>query len=261
MPAELLKFRCYRCNQLLAVAATRAGTVVACPRCKADLQIPAVDSESKAEGGKGARRERGGTATSISLSNSAISLSDPATSLSNPATSPSNPAISKSNEPEVPGFLTEIAAAIPPEVAELRPEDLRVEAEVFQSITREAMPPPPPPLISPPVVDVPPPFPVLDSKPKPMPELSSLFAPAPQPIAPRPVPDAGSAATGESRAFVPPIEIEPPSVRAAGVVTRRPHEVILPASVVLVCEIFALVGLAFSFIAGLMIGHFLWKVH
>jgi phage FluMu protein Com len=253
MPAELLKFRCYRCNQLLAVAATRAGTVVACPRCKADLQIPGADAESKAEGGKGGRRERGGTAASISLSNAAIPLSDAETSLSNPA-------VPKSNEPEVPGFLTEIAAAIPPEVAELRPEDLRVEAEVFQSITREAIPPPPP-SISPSVVEVPPPFPVLDSKLKPMPELSNLFAPAPQPIAPSPAPDTGSAATGESRAFVPPIEIEPPSVRAAGVVTRRPHEVILPASVVLVCEIFALVGLAFSFIAGLMIGHFLWKVH
>src|SRR5262249_34367603 len=110
MPAELLKFRCYRCNQLLAVAPARAGTGVACPRCKAELQIPAVESEVKVGAERTTRRERGGGGGS-------------------------NAATSQPNAPEIPSFMAEIAAAIPPEVAELRPEDLRVEAEVFGSIT------------------------------------------------------------------------------------------------------------------------------
>jgi hypothetical protein len=70
-------------------------------------------------------------------------------------------------------------------------------------------------------------------------------------------------AASEPKGIVPPIEIEPPSVRSrpAGAEIRRSHEVILPASVVLACEIFILVGLALSFIAGLMVGHFVWTGH
>jgi hypothetical protein len=37
--------------------------------------------------------------------------------------------------------------------------------------------------------------------------------------------------------------------------------VILPASVVLAWSLFVLLGIALSFIAGLMVGHFLWKPH
>ncbi len=251
MPAELLKFRCYRCNQLLAVAPSRAGTVVACPRCKADLQIPAVEPASRAEGEKGARRERAGAVAS----NAATSISLPPISM--PSAAPAQASAS-----ELPTFLAEIAAAIPPEVAELRPEDLRVEAEVFESTTREPLPQSPPAPIPPQAVDAPMSFPAVESTPeRAPPELARLFAPAPQPAEPSPERLPPSAVTGDSQAFVPPIEIEPPSVRAAGQEIRRSHEVILPASVVLVCEIFVLVGLAFSFIAGLMIGHFIWKVH
>jgi hypothetical protein len=36
--------------------------------------------------------------------------------------------------------------------------------------------------------------------------------------------------------------------------------VTVPASVVLMWSLFGLAGLAFSFVAGLMIGHFLWKM-
>ncbi len=47
--AERLKIRCYRCNQLLAVAPNKAGTVVACPKCKADLLIPRPDPQPPAD--------------------------------------------------------------------------------------------------------------------------------------------------------------------------------------------------------------------
>jgi hypothetical protein len=164
--------------------------------------------------------------------------------------------------------LTDIAAAIPPEVADLRPEDLRVEAEVFQSITRE---PPAPPARAPlakerqvpaPAREAPQPFPVQDPKPELTPaELSSLFAPTRPPVELTPAPIVPPLSTGEPQAIVPPIEIEPPSVRPSAVETRRPFEVVLPASVVLMWSVFVLVGIALSFIAGLMIGHFLWKMH
>jgi hypothetical protein len=158
--------------------------------------------------------------------------------------------------------MAEIAAAIPPEVAELRPEDLRVEAEVFESITREPSPPPTPVPVPPPRVEAPPPLSVPNAKLELTPaELSGLFAPKPQPTEPAPSPLQSLPAGSESKGFVPPIEIEPPSVRAPGTEIRRTHEVILPASVVLACEIFILVGLALSFIAGLMVGHFIWTAH
>ena len=48
-PAERLKIRCYRCNQLLAVMPGKAGTVVACPKCKADLLIPRPEPEQPAD--------------------------------------------------------------------------------------------------------------------------------------------------------------------------------------------------------------------
>ena len=238
MPAELLKFRCYRCNQLLAVAPARAGTVVACPRCKADLQIPAAESASTVDTEKPARRTRAGTVTS-------------------------NAATSNTGAPEFPSFLAEGGAAIPPEVAELRPEDLRVEAEVFASITRDAVPLPQSPMQMPlpPFEPASPPH-VEDRTSELTPsELSNLFAPTPQPSEPSPVALQMPAEVSEPRAFVPPIEIEPPSILAAGTEIRRSMEVILPASVVLAWSLFVLVGIGLSFIAGLLVGHFLWKVH
>ncbi len=58
---------------------------------------------------------------------------------------------------------------------------------------------------------------------------------------------------------IPPIEIEPPSILPPGAEVRRVREVVLPASVVLAWSLFVLAGIAMSFLAGLLIGHFLWK--
>ena len=39
MSDDHLRFRCYRCNQLLGVSSRRAGTVTSCPKCAAE-QLP-----------------------------------------------------------------------------------------------------------------------------------------------------------------------------------------------------------------------------
>ena len=44
-----------------------------------------------------------------------------------------------------------------------------------------------------------------------------------------------------------------------GTANRPIREVVLPASVVLAWSLFVLAAIALSFLAGLLVGHFLWK--
>lgn len=43
MPVEKVRFRCFKCNQLLAISPARIGTIVACPRCEERLIVPDPD--------------------------------------------------------------------------------------------------------------------------------------------------------------------------------------------------------------------------
>src|SRR5205823_2178402 len=112
MPAERLKVRCYRCNQLLAVAPSKAGSIVACPKCKAELLITSSEPQTTGEGPSGP----GAAGAKSAFTKASTSILPPG---------------------QLPTFLEEIAAAIPPEVADLRPEDLRVEAEFFENLTHQ----------------------------------------------------------------------------------------------------------------------------
>ena len=38
--AEPIRFRCFQCNKLLGVSRSKAGAVVACPQCSAELVVP-----------------------------------------------------------------------------------------------------------------------------------------------------------------------------------------------------------------------------
>ena len=58
---------------------------------------------------------------------------------------------------------------------------------------------------------------------------------------------------------IPPIEIEPTSLRTTDRELPPLREVVLPASVVLAWSLFGLIGIATSFIAGLMVGHYFWR--
>ncbi|MDR3619264.1 MAG: hypothetical protein P4L85_07935 [Paludisphaera borealis] len=44
---EPIKFRCYQCNKLLGVPARKVGSIVACPRCQAELQVPRLESATE----------------------------------------------------------------------------------------------------------------------------------------------------------------------------------------------------------------------
>jgi hypothetical protein len=42
-----IRFRCHHCNQLMGIARRKAGTMVQCPTCRAELVVPQPDSEDK----------------------------------------------------------------------------------------------------------------------------------------------------------------------------------------------------------------------
>jgi hypothetical protein len=160
-------------------------------------------------------------------------------------------------------LLDEIAAVIPPEVADLRPEDLRVEAEFFESLTREPTPTarsepfpfPAMPIDSPEPPNFPSPGVAIAESQESGPGLALESSAGTREILDKPPPiPAPQAGLG-----IPPIEIEPPTILPPGVEIRRVREVVLPASVVLAWSLFVLAAVAMSFLAGLMIGHFLWK--
>lgn len=238
MAVERLKIRCYQCNQLLAVSPNRAGTVVACPKCKADLLIPRQETLSKGDGDGDDPGLAGNPSSSVKAPSSA-------------AGSPS--ALSESSP-----FMAEIAAMIPPELAALRPEDLRVEAEFFETLTNE----PPVALHSHGSLPVPPIVLVGNAAGDSgdtgfaQPRLRTApIAATPSPIAappPLPVP--------RVNVVVPPIQLDTSPILPPTTEARRIREVTLPATVVLAWSVFVLASVAMSFIAGLMIGHFLWRM-
>ena len=126
-------------------------------------------------------------------------------------------------KPTVPVGLDEMAAAIPADLIDLRPEDLRVEAEFFQSLTRAPEPPnepepapwaapgpaapfpgvetgfPAAPASSPPAIETPASAVPAHRSPPGDPSAFPSLAPTPPLLAP-------------ASPVVPPIEIEPPSL-------------------------------------------------
>jgi len=245
--AERLKVRCYRCNQLLAVAPNKAGSVVSCPKCQAELLIPRPEPQPA---------EEPADPSVAALKSGTFPALAPVTETT---------ATGREGGPS-PSYLDEISALIPPEVAALRPEDLRVEAAVFGAITREPTPPP---------VDEPFSFPGIVTAPDPAPPPSHAEPPAAEgpdfPVAlgttpggsataPAPPPLPISAPAPEPAVVVPPIRLDSESIRPApDAEPRAIREVVLPASVVLAWSLFVLAAIPMAFLAGLMIGHFLWK--
>ena len=128
MAIERLKFRCYRCNQLLGATPNKAGAVVTCPKCSAELLIPTpeIESENSTRGpAPPAAKVRSGGRPKVETESTST-----ATAVG------SEPGVLQG---PIPG--DDFAAALPPDLIDLRPEDLRVEAEFFESLTRQSQQP------------------------------------------------------------------------------------------------------------------------
>ncbi len=153
---------------------------------------------------------------------------------------------------------------------------LRVEAEFFRGLARpperETSPEPAKPLsqesVSPLISNdftaasdftapAPGPVPNLERASTRPTEPRRVEAPAPPTPWLAPEPASAPANTGLE---VPPIKIEPISILPSRNELPPIREVGLPAQVVLAWSLFGLIGIAVSFIAGLMVGHFVWRV-
>jgi phage FluMu protein Com len=209
-----IKFRCYRCNQLLGVARSKAGGVVACPKCSAELVVPQPSESSTGAGGE--------------------SVDDPVEAAGGTA-GPSPNAAGKSDVEANPLL----------ELLNIRPEDIRVEpgSHWEPALVREAIPAAAPP------------------RAEPAPEAVEPPRPAPPLPPPQPVQSYGAPLPVES--IVPPIRIDAPgpSTISPRALPARARDLVLPRTVVTAWSLFVLLALTFAFLAGLLAGHFVWKVH
>jgi hypothetical protein len=232
-----IRFRCFRCNQLLGVSRSKAGAVVACPKCSAELIVPdpAETEEPAAADASGAPDE-------------------PSSSWSVQSTSPA---------PEPPP--SELDSGIPLDFLDIRPEDIRVEPGIRLPTPRTPAPSPRP--VPAPTAGVQVEGYGIEIETEPPP-------PAQRPIERERAPTARQASAPTVVAAAPPvraaeepilgsIQLDAPTAARPRrtPVTVRPRDLVLPRSVVASWSLFVLLALALSFVAGLLAGHFVWRVH
>ncbi len=237
MPEDRLRFRCYRCNQLLGVPLKRAGTVIACPRCKAELVVPEPQEQAAAAGA---------TRTGPSSSPQSGPRGVPA------GASPS------SGPGPLPSFMEEIAAAIPDDLASLRPEDIRVEAEFADLVVTATEP------VTPTLPATAEPEPVPGPEPGGPASRSPWVEPRPNDAPPERAPPWNAPAEeppvdAAISTALPQITIEPATILPPGREIRPVSEVVLQPATVLAWSLLVLMALPMAFLAGLLMGHFIWK--
>ncbi|MFO0890509.1 MAG: hypothetical protein U0790_15370 [Isosphaeraceae bacterium] len=225
MAEDRFRFRCYRCNQLLAVPYKRRGSTISCPRCRAELEVPRAVVEPAAASATPGRRETG-----------------------RPAEVGDRPREEeRSVAPPPPRSLfEEIAAAIPDDLAALRPEDLRVEAEFADLVIDTRGPEARGIAASPGASDERPPTSSEDSPAYEGPSVAEAIAMA-------------QVAELGSDAVIPPIAIEPATILPSSHDSRPVREVVLQPATVLAWSLLVLMSIPMAFTAGLLIGHFVWK--
>jgi hypothetical protein len=276
MAIERLKFRCYRCNQLLGATPSKAGSVVTCPKCSAELLIPVPELRGDL-GPEADTRVPAPSPAAAKARSEPRPRSQPEFPTPQESAATATAVGPASRAAQAPAYIDEIAAVLPPDLIDLKPEDLRVEAEFFESLTRQSQAsvvPGPAPWASPESL-----APSFASEPFalpfPTPAVALTASAPPAPVAPpvltetvdlaprpaEPPPPVPATSRADASMVGTAIEIEHPTIMAPGTEIRRVSEVVLPASVVLSWSVFALLGIALSFVAGLLMGHFLWKVH
>lgn len=232
MAEDRLKFRCYRCNQLLSTSPKRVGKEISCPRCKAELVVPESDADPEP-----------------------VEASSPVAA-GRPGLPPRKRPREVSEGPgKVPQFLEDIAAAIPEDLVALRPEDIRVEAEFVDLVIRTTEPETPAPW---------PNFPLpVEAQPRSAMTEKTSAEPSPR-EAPQLIvgPDADpvpSTVDAGINAILPGITIEPPTILPPDREIRHVREVVLQPSTILAWSLLVLLSIPMAFLSGLLIGHFLWK--
>ena len=228
-----IKFRCYRCNQLLGVAPSKVGSVVACPKCSADLVVPdpiETDNHPDTDSPEIPNEHSTGSTTPTLLI---------------PAFNPT-------------GALD---TGVPLGYLDIRPEDIRVEPGVHRRS----------PTIPMTTLGTATDVPEIDRAGSTDPELTmattlpQYLEPAPQPppttaSAPvvvattiRPVTDPIVASIKLDAPIAAPTRISPSTVRS--------RDLVLPRSIVASWSLFVLLALVCAFFAGLFAGHYVWRVH
>jgi hypothetical protein len=156
------------------------------------------------------------------------------------------PEVPRAAEPEpIPAILSSLVLDRPDPLAELRPEDIRVEPGLPEP-ARARRPPRP-------IKPAPAPAPEPEPEP-PTPEPPPLVL-TPEALAGPP----NEAPAGPEEGVLPPIQTEPVAVRPSRP-TARARDITLPRSVVTAWSLFVLLALGMAFAAGLLAGHFLWRV-
>jgi DNA-directed RNA polymerase subunit RPC12/RpoP len=228
MASVPIKFRCGQCKQLIGVARSKAGTVVSCPRCAAKLVAPEPDDAPEvAAPGPAHAAEAEGDGTGISLESLDIRVEDMRVE-------------DIRVEPAVRGFYPE---APPPAFG------WPSEATEERVATEPESPPPLPPLPPAPPPPPPPPVEEVRSVPQPAP------ARAPAALAPQ-LPE-------KEMPIFPEIRLEPPehAGRSRRVEPARVYDVVLPRAAVASWSLLVLMAVGFAFVAGLLVGHYVWRVH
>jgi DNA-directed RNA polymerase subunit RPC12/RpoP len=232
-----IKFRCFECHKLLGAPRSKAGAEIVCPKCSARLIVPEADSEAPM------------TAPAVAIPSRVERPADaPQLPISVTITSP---------PPAAPGDQ-----GISLDLLEIRPEDIRVEPGLrprppapSAASARAAAAPPvsaePPTEIDPgPLI-----LEVEETEParSPSPGQSATVVTTPRPPRPDPV------APAPAIAIAPATPMGLPARSTAA--SPRARDLLIPRSVVGAWSLFVLLALAMSFLAGLLAGHYVWRVH
>jgi hypothetical protein len=158
----------------------------------------------------------------------------------------------KSDASAPPTVMEEIAGAIPDDLVALRPEDIRVEAEFVDLVVNTNEP----------TIDAQA-F-AVERGPA---EFSSESVASESNLAGVSEPSQQAALNSTEQpplvvgmgAALPGIKIDPPSILPSGADVRQVREIVLQPAVVLAWSLLVLMSLPMAFLAGLLIGHFIWK--
>jgi hypothetical protein len=213
MARPRIKFKCYQCNQLLAIVSNRAGATVVCPKCAAELVVPAPEPEQE-------NKAPDESTTTQVLAVDPGSDRDPAAE-----------------------------TGIPLELLDIRPEDIQVVpghrlAEPAKSRARTVPKPPPAAAHN-----------VHSAGSFELPTILGISAPE-QKGEPA-VPDKSAGSDLPEIDLDRPIPVQRPFIATVS----QPRDLMIPRSLVTLWSLFVLFALALSFLAGLLAGHFVWKVH